>query len=111
MNINKLYVLCNECFKSNPIYACVQGGHAVAQYLLDNNDNINKWKNYIIVYLWLSEDEINTVEKTGELFGYENNISIWKEPDCNNKITSIAVYSNDIIKKTINKINKLQLVA
>jgi hypothetical protein len=33
----KLYVLISNDL--DPIYGCVQGGHAVAQWLLDNKDS------------------------------------------------------------------------
>ena len=32
--MNKLYILCDR--KLDPIYAAVQGGHAIAKWLLEN---------------------------------------------------------------------------
>jgi len=34
----------------NPVYACVQGCHAVAQYLLDNPQQ--QWNNQFLIYLY-----------------------------------------------------------
>lgn len=34
--MKRLYVLVDK--KLNPIYGCVQGGHAVAQYMLEHKD-------------------------------------------------------------------------
>ena len=43
---NKLYVLIDSSLE--PVYGCVQGGHAVAQWLLEHNDG---WSNEYLIYL------------------------------------------------------------
>ncbi|WQJ53721.1 MAG: hypothetical protein [Wendovervirus sonii] len=99
---HKLFVLCNDKFKDDPVYACVQGGHAVAQYMLDNVEYDEYWKNDFLIYLWMSQDAFDRIDQTGYSFGYpffrDIPISIWREPDQNNVITSIAVFEDDIME-------------
>ena len=47
--MNRLYVLVSKDLE--PIYGCVQGGHAVAQWLLDNKET-QSWNNNYLIYLY-----------------------------------------------------------
>ena len=47
MEKNKLYVLIDETL--NDVYGCVQGGHAVAQYLLEHPNQT--WNNSYLIYV------------------------------------------------------------
>jgi hypothetical protein len=47
-NNNRLYILIDENLA--PIYGAVQGGHAIAQWMLEHSDNLY-WKNETVVYL------------------------------------------------------------
>ena len=81
--MKKLYVLIDE--KLEKVYGCVQGGHAVAQWLLDNQGN-QDWNNQYLIYL--SAD----IEKW--IFKLENknlNFSIFYEPDLDNRATALAI--------------------
>lgn len=68
----------------NPVYACVQGGHAVAQYLLDNPQQ--QWNNQFLIYLYADVEKwkykLRTKHKT---------YSAFYEPDLGNTLTAIAV--------------------
>lgn len=44
--MKRLYVLIDRTL--NPIYGCVQGGHAVAQYMLEHSN----WNNEYLIYLY-----------------------------------------------------------
>ena len=44
--MKRLYVLVNK--KLAPIYGCVQGGHAVAQFMLENPKQ--DWNNNFLIY-------------------------------------------------------------
>lgn len=80
----KLYILTDKSLE--PIYAAVQGSHAVAKYLIDFPDN--EWKNSTLVYLKCDV----------ELWKHKLNIqdisySEWKEPDLNHMTTALACFN------------------
>ena len=82
--MKKLYVLIDE--KLEKVYGCVQGGHAVAQWLIDNQGN-QDWNNQYLIYL--SAD----IEKW--IFKLENkglDFSVFYEPDLDNRATALAIY-------------------
>lgn len=80
--MRRLYVLVNK--KLAPIYGCVQGGHAVAQFMLENPNQ--KWNNEFLIYLYADTDKwAYKLQKQGV------KCSIFREPDLNNSITAIAV--------------------
>lgn len=51
--MEKLYVLISK--KLNPIYGCVQGGHAVAQWMLEHPNQT--WNNQYLIYLHADVEE------------------------------------------------------
>ena len=68
----------------NSVYGCVQGGHAVAQYMLENPGST--WKNEYLIYLWAD------IEKWMEKLDYLGiKYSAFHEPDMNGTVTAIAV--------------------
>lgn len=86
MSQKRLYVLTDKSL--DPIYASVQGGHAVAQWLLDHPNQ--DWNNSYLIYLKANiEYWICKLGILGEDY------SSFKEPDLNNKVTSIAILSRD----------------
>lgn len=77
----RLYVLVNR--KLNPVYGCVQGGHALAQWMLDNPTQT--WNNEFLIYLYADVDRwASRLSQMGVPF------SAFKEPDLNNSITALA---------------------
>lgn len=92
--MKRLYVLIGKSL--NPIYGCVQGGHAVAQYMLEHKD----WKNEYLIYL--SADVEREKEKLS-LLGKD--FSIFREPDLNNKTTAIAVVDDGSLFKKLNLVS------
>ena len=93
----RLYVLVSN--ELPPIYGAVQGGHAIAQWMLEHSDN-PVWKNDTVVYLSCD------IEKMLCLLEDED-ISIFREPDIGNVITSIAVISNERNKRLFKKLKLL----
>lgn len=85
MSAKRLYVLVNK--NLNPVYGCVQGGHAVAQYLMEYPEQ--DWNNEYLIYLYADT-------KQWDEFFTEKGIkhSSFKEPDMNFTITAIAVQDN-----------------
>ena len=95
---NRLYILVSEDLA--PIYGAVQGGHAIAQWMLEHFDNLY-WKNETVVYLSCN------VEKMKYLLEWDD-ISIFREPDLNNKLTAIAVVGNPRNERMFKKLRLLQ---
>lgn len=91
---DKLYVIVDSSLA--PIYACVQGGHAVAQYLIDNHrkSSDDYWQNETVVYL--SYPHINLLSNGLTYDGIP--FSEFHEPDLDNKLTAIAVRKKDLEK-------------
>ena len=80
--VKRLYVLVNK--KLNPVYGCVQGGHAVAQWLLDNPEQT--WNNQYLIYLYADIDKwMNRLDECGIKY------SAFREPDLNGTVTALAL--------------------
>ena len=96
MERKSLYVLIDD--KLEPIYGCVQGGHAVAQWLLNHPNQ--KWNNNYLIYLsakieyWKDKLRFLDIDFTQ-----------FNEPDLDNRTTALAVFGNDKLFK------KLKLIA
>lgn len=95
---NRLYVLISN--KLDPVYGSVQGGHAVAQYLLEHDVDHRNWNNDYLVYLYADIEEWLEILEWKKL-----NYSCFKEPDLDDACTAIAIESDGKLFK------KLQLVA
>ena len=88
--MQRLYVLIDKSL--TPVYGCVQGGHAVAQWLL--NHPKQTWNNNYLIYLQASiEDWKNKLNYLGIDYTQFN------EPDLGNRTTSLAVLGNDKLFK------------
>lgn len=70
--------------KLDVVYGCVQGDHAVAQWLLEHpNQN---WNNNYLIYLYADLDKWRV-----RLDLTNKDYSIFREPDLNNQLTAIAL--------------------
>lgn len=87
----RLYVIIDESL--NPVYGCVQGGHAVAQYLIEYGKE--EWNNEYLIYLYGNTEYWREVlEMKGMKF-----VSFY-EPDLDYKLTALAVVNNgNLFKK------------
>lgn len=77
----------------------VQSGHAIAQYLIDHNPHLSGlWTNGSIINLELgSEKSLKKWINKLELLNLK--YSLFREPDMNNEITSIAIlHKGDIFR-------------
>ena len=90
--MQRLYVLIDN--KLDSIYGCVQGGHVVAQWLL-NHPNQN-WNNSYLIYV--SADISKWKERLNIL---EIDYTEFREPDLNNQVTALAILNNDKIFKNL----------
>ena len=95
---NRLYILIDK--NLDPIYGAVQGGHAVAKWLIEHGQE--KWNNEYLIYLKADLEDIQEI-----LFNI--NYSKFYEPDLNNKLTTIAIYEGDMNNRLKRKIKKLKL--
>ena len=98
INENRLYVLVSN--KLAPIYGAVQGGHAIAQWMLEHHDNLY-WKNETVVYLSCDIEKMLYVLR-------DQDISIFTEPDLDNALTAIAVVGNPDNMKHFKHLKLLQ---
>lgn len=92
MNMQRLYVLVEKTL--NPIYGCVQGGHVVAQWLLDHPDQ--SWNNSYLIYLKADIDSWKS-----KLSLLDIDFTEFREPDMDNKTTSLAILGNDRLFKKL----------
>lgn len=102
--MGRLYVLCSN--KLDPMYAAVQGGHAIAEFLIEQQEGLenhnrsisrdDQWYNDTVVYLSADvEDWYEYLSNFKHLWYY---YTTWEEPDCGNKLTAIALHiPGDII--------------
>jgi len=82
----KMYVLVRKDLE--PRHRMVQGGHAVAQYLLDHNEE--EWKNGTMVYLAVdNEAQLNTCKSN--LKALNKKYSSFSEPDWGETPTLTAI--------------------
>ena len=91
-NKKRLYVIIDKALE--PVYGCVQGGHAVAQWLLEHPDQ--KWNNAYLIYL-----KANIFETKRRLVRRGEDFSEFKEPDLGNKLTAIALESDGRMFKNL----------
>lgn len=92
MDAKRLYVICSN--KLNPVYSCVQGAHAVAQYLLETKEDTASWKNEYLIFL---KGNVNYWSKKLGKLGKK--FTSFCEPDLGNKLTAIAlVDSGELFK-------------
>ena len=90
--MKRLYVLVNK--RLRPVYGCVQGGHAVAQWMINNPNQ--DWNNSYLIYV--SADISKWKERLNIL---EIDYTEFREPDLNNQVTALAILNNDKIFKNL----------
>ena len=87
----KLYILIRKNMTKN--YMAVQAGHAVAAWMLAQNQDKTQlpWKNETLIYLGVkNERELwKWKEKLGE------KAVLWREPDIDNEATALAYLGGD----------------
>ena len=93
--MHKLYVIIRDDL-SGPQKA-VQGGHALAQYLIEHPDA--KWTNGTLIYLTVRNLQMLNFWRE-KCIANGLSISVFREPDLNNEMTAFACLSdNGIFKK------------
>ncbi len=74
----------------------VQGGHALAQFMLSYPDLAEEWNNQTIVYLKTDHETIQRYEVILPLG--DVNTTSFREPDIGNQLTALAAYGYDAEK-------------
>lgn len=92
----KMYVLVRRDITTSQ--QAVQGGHALAEFLLNYQQN---WNNSTLIYLGV-KSELQLRKWIYKLNQSNVDIAIWKEPDMDNQITAIAIYSESEVFKNVN---------
>ena len=94
--MKRMYVLCRKDL--GPVYAAVQGAHAVAQHCLENPET---WKNEYLIFLEVKDER--------ELWEWSDNCSTpfvqFFEPDLGGELTAIALVSDGQQFKNLNNLN------
>ena len=88
----RLYVLIDK--ELEPFYGCVQGGHSVAQWLLDHPNQ--EWNNSYLIYL-----KCNLYSIRRRLIKLGKDFSEFREPDLDNKLTAIAIENDGRLFKNL----------
>ena len=86
MEEKRMYILCNR--RLAPMYAAVQGGHALAQWILEHPEEYEP--NTTLIYLTCRLDK-----KIEEMKEHNYDYSFFEEPDFNNTITAVACLGDD----------------
>lgn len=90
-NMERLHIIVDHQLPE--VYSCVQGAHATAQYILENDDS---WKNDYLIFLKGDvEKVINKLESRNVKY------TAFREPDLNNQLTAIAVLNNGKLFKNL----------
>lgn len=97
MKEKRLYVLINKDLE--PVYGCVQGGHAVAEWLLEHPDQ--KWNNSYLIYL-----KCNLYSMRRRLIKLSKDFSEFREPDLDNKLTAIAIEDSGKLFRNLKLVTK-----
>lgn len=96
----RLYVLCD--YKLDPVYSCVQGAHAVAEYLLKHEkDECPYWRNEYLIFL-----KANVGYWKKKLKKLNRDFVPFFEPDLKMRMTAIALEDSGNLFKNL-KIVKL----
>ena len=92
----RLYVIVSE--ELDPVYGCVQGGHALAQYLIEYGQE--DWKNEDLIYLKGDVEYWKTV-----LIMKGLKFAEFCEPDLNGKLTALAVVNDGKLFRKLEKVS------
>lgn len=90
--MQRLYVLISN--KLDSIYGCVQGGHAVAEWLLSHPNQ--EWNNNYLIYV---SADINEWKRRLNILDID--YTEFKEPDLDYQSTALAVLNNDKLFKKL----------
>lgn len=86
-------------------YQSVQSGHAVADWVIKNPQQAQDWhttSNYLIFLTTKDEDSLIRLCEKAELRGIK--FTIFREPDLDNQITSVAFEPSEMTRKLVSSL-------
>lgn len=87
----KMYILIRDDISKSQ--QAVQGGHALAAFMLSYPDLAEEWGNKTIVYLKTDYEKLQLLKKTLPLA--DINLASFNEPDIEDQLTAFAAYGPD----------------
>ena len=87
----KMYIVIRDDLSKSQ--QAVQGGHALAAFMLSYPDLASEWNNHTIVYLKTDLKTLTQYEKLLPLA--DVNVASFHEPDIGNQLTAFAAYGQD----------------
>ena len=96
--MKKMYVLVRKDLPKS--YQAVQGGHALAEYLIHFPQVSNIWKNGTLIYLGVKDEQMiikwmHKLERNNVIY------KPFKEPDLGNQFTALACISDGRVFKRL----------
>lgn len=86
----RMYIICRGDL--NPLYASIQGGHALADFALRHPEDYKEWGNSFLIYLKTKDkNSLHSLEERLQCNGYKNGRFI--EPDIGHELTAISCYA------------------
>ena len=90
--MHKMFVLIRKDLPST--YRGVQGGHALAEFLLRHPVQGQEWNNHTLIYLGIENQA--SLEEWSQKLTEKGIIHVgFREPDIGNELTAIATYGNE----------------
>ena len=98
-DLGNIYKKDDNVMLFDPSYQAVQGAHAVAQFMMDHQDS--EWKNGYLIFMAVENEGdlkewLGHLESDNEMLSNKKKVffSTFHEPDLDNQLTAIAVYTN-----------------
>lgn len=93
----RMYVIVRNDLAS--IYKCVQGGHALAKFIMEHPKEAKEWNNEYLIYLGVPN--LQALKKLYYKTVTKRVVSAFIEPDLDGQLTSIAIYDTGKIFKKL----------
>ena len=94
----RMYIICREDL--DPLYAAIQGGHALASHALEHPEDFRNWGNSFLIYLKRkNESSLRTTLAKLEAEGIP--CATFIEPDLGSQLTAISCYCDPIKLKNL----------
>ena len=94
----RMYIICREDL--NPLYAAIQGGHALAAHALEHPEDFSTWGNSFLIYL-KKKNEQGLRKMIDKLASNGIRCSQFIEPDLGHQLTAISCYAEPKVLKNL----------
>ena len=86
-----MYIICREDL--SPLYAAIQGGHALAAHALEHPEDFKDWNNSFLIYL-KKKNEQGLIKLYDKLTSIGVKCGKFFEPDIGHQLTAISCYAD-----------------